>query len=365
MGANAKGTYIKTSLIFNTLISYKANGRSLKEIAKDCGITYQSLANYRDGRTKPNKRDYEMIAMGFDVPVSFLDEEKNDIEAFQKNGEEEKKKFIEKLKFDGFLAIKYKDDRKRSETIEKLYETAVEYATDIFKEDKETRTRGKIQYLIEETCFLPFDLSIIEKYKIKDFYILYILIAEESLIKKSKTYKSKPLNEIMSNKKALHNFTSEVFEIAEETRKESKRARELSDIYDLKISSQEKKDKIKATLNNVVRETVNTVKDIDHMGNSILEHASGLIGAQIRDEIIKMTKEAPLKDVGVVKRPKIVPRDEMLLTIRKVENASPLNGGYVYGAVDQYGTELGGRYKTKADCAYSLRFMGFTNITNE
>ena len=96
MGANAKGTYIKTSLIFNTLISYKANGRSLKEIAKDCGITYQSLANYRDGRTKPNKRDYEMIAMGFDVPVSFLDEEKNDIEAFQKNGEEEKKKFIEK-----------------------------------------------------------------------------------------------------------------------------------------------------------------------------------------------------------------------------------------------------------------------------
>lgn len=47
MGANAKGTYIKTSLIFKTLIKYKANGRKLKEIAKDCGITYQSLANYR------------------------------------------------------------------------------------------------------------------------------------------------------------------------------------------------------------------------------------------------------------------------------------------------------------------------------
>lgn len=364
MGANAKGTYTKTSLIFKTLIKYKANGRKLKEIAKDCGITYQSLANYRDGKTKPNKRDYEMIAMGFDVPVSFLDEQKNDIVAFLKNGEEDKRELMEKMKFDGFLAVKYNDDKKRSEVIEKLYKIATEYGIEISRDIREMRTRGNFQHIIEETAFFPFDTSVIEAYKIKDLYILYILIAEERLIEKSKIYKSQPLGEIMSNSKAFHNFTLEVFKIAEETRKENKRAKELSDIYDLKIFSHEEIDKIKASLNNVVRETVNAIKEVENMGNSILSHASGLIGEQIKDEVIKMIKEAPIKEIEVL-APKIVPKDETVITIRKIENASPLNGGYVYGAFNQHGTQLGGRYKTKKDCARSLRLMGFTNITNE
>ena len=353
MGANANGTYTKTSLIFKTLIRYKANGRKLKEIAKDCGVTYQSLANYRDGRTKPNKRDYEMIAMGFGVPTAFIDEKRNDIESLLKNSEKEISEYMEGLTFDGVIALKYDVNKKRKELTEELYSVLMKHGKEEYKEQA-TNTIERFFKNFENDKLFPFSASITHKYSANELMNLYYIIGKHDLMKKSKLIQSTPLSVIKSDSKKLEEFTKEVFEMANEIKATSKDEMATGDMTELPETHQfEIEYKIMKSLNELI--ILFNLLIVSKQKTKLVEMINLLLTA-LKAQILsdEMAQSKATKNFNIIVQPK-----KEYIKLCQIEEPNEMNGGFVYGAMNYLGEEMGGRFLTLAECKEYWELKGF------